>query len=103
MDPARDQQVLRDDTTKNCLCIIEEFASFFANLRVVGNSRVTATQFPRMEKRRPIDERNQVFKFGYTRADADELRFRREVTDPIDASPVLARLRKCQQFFAARV
>ena len=102
MDPASDQQVLRDDTTKNCLCIIEEFARFFANLRVVENSRITAAQFPRMEKRRPIDERNQVFKFRYTRADADEFRFRRDVTAPIDASPVLARLRKCQQFFVMR-
>src|SRR5437870_4497442 len=80
MDPACDQQVLRDDTTKNCLRIIEEFARFFANLRVVENTRITAAQFPRMEKRRPIDERNQVFKFRYTRADADEFRFRRDVT-----------------------
>src|SRR5260370_38602259 len=102
MDPACDQQVLRDDTTKNCLCIIEEFARFFANLWVVENSRITAAQFPRMEKRRPIDERNQAFKFRNTRADGDEFRFRRDVSPPIDASTMPAGLRERPQYLVAR-
>src|SRR6266550_9065701 len=47
----RDQQIFRCNTLKEFLRIIEKFARFFADLWVVENRRITATQFPRMKKR----------------------------------------------------
>jgi len=58
MNATRDQQVLRYDPIKKCLRIVEQFVRLFANLGVVENRWITATQFPRVKKRRPIDEGN---------------------------------------------
>src|SRR5438132_10815519 len=60
MNAARDQQVLRENVIKKCLCIIEQFARLFANFGVVENRRITTTQFPRMKERRPIDESDEI-------------------------------------------
>src|SRR5439155_2142503 len=60
MNAARDQQVLRENVIKKCLCIIEQFARLFANFGVVENRRITTTQFPRMKERRPIDEFDEI-------------------------------------------
>src|SRR6266545_7716874 len=58
MDASSDQQVVRDDPIKKCLRIFEKFARLFPNFGVVENRWITATQFPRVKKRRPIDEGN---------------------------------------------
>src|SRR5438046_3947945 len=55
VNAARDEQIFRYDSLKQLLRIIEKFARFFADLWVVQNRRVAATQFPRMKKRRPVD------------------------------------------------
>ena len=55
VNAARDQKIFRCNAPKEFLRVIEKFARLFADLWVVKNRRVTATQFPRMKKRRPID------------------------------------------------
>src|SRR5437667_2770711 len=62
MNAARDQKLLRDDVIKKCLRIIEKFSCLFTYFWVVKHRRITAAQFPRMKKRRPIDKGDQVGK-----------------------------------------
>src|SRR5437762_12856226 len=60
VNAARDQEIFRCNALKEFLRIIEKFARFFAHLWVVEDRRVTATQFPRMKKRRPVDIFDQI-------------------------------------------
>src|SRR5436305_361470 len=55
VDAPRDEKIFRCDPLKHFLRIIEKFARLFADLWIIENRRVTATQFPRMKKRRPVD------------------------------------------------
>src|SRR4029077_2799205 len=55
VNAARDQEIFRCNALKEFLRVIEKFARFFAHLWVVEDRRITATQFPRMKKRRPVD------------------------------------------------
>src|SRR4249919_301918 len=60
VNAARDQEIFRCDALEEFLRIIEKFARLFTHLWVVEDRWVTATQFPRMKKRRPIDIRNKI-------------------------------------------
>src|SRR5205814_7170574 len=60
VNAARDQEIFRCKALEEFLCIIEKFARFFAHLWVVEDRRVTATQFPRMKERRPVDILDQI-------------------------------------------
>src|SRR4029077_14062956 len=60
VNAARDQEIFRCNALEEFLRIIEKFARFFAHLWVVEDRRVTATQFPCMKKRRPVDVRNKI-------------------------------------------
>ena len=60
VNAARDQEIFRCNALEEFLRIIEKFARFFAHLWVVEDRRVTATQFPRMKERRPIDIFDQI-------------------------------------------
>src|SRR5436189_4584587 len=60
VNAARDQEIFRCNALEEFLCFIEKFARFFAHLWVVEDRRVTATQFPRMKERRPVDIRNKI-------------------------------------------
>src|SRR5262249_42912198 len=60
VNAARDEKIFRCDALKEFLGIIKKFARFLADLWVVENRRVTATQFPRVKKRRPIDVFDQI-------------------------------------------
>ena len=53
------EQFLGDDLVEQPPGVVEQLASFAADVRIVENSRILALQFPGEEKRRPIDERNQ--------------------------------------------
>src|SRR4029077_2876229 len=55
VNTARDQQIFCDDSIEKFLRIVEKFARLFAKLWVFKNRRITAAQFPRVKKRRPID------------------------------------------------
>src|SRR4029077_17009437 len=60
VNTARDQEIFRCNALEEFLRIIEKLARFFAHLWVVEDRRVTATQFPRMKERRPIDIGNKI-------------------------------------------
>src|SRR6476646_5713945 len=60
VNAARDQEIFRCNALEEFLRIIEKFARLLTHLWVVEDRRVTATQFPRMKKRRPIDIRNKI-------------------------------------------
>src|SRR4029077_18845106 len=60
VNAARDQEIFRCNALEEFLRIIEQLARFFAHLWVVEDRRVTATQFPRMKKRRPVDVFDQI-------------------------------------------
>src|SRR3954468_10062506 len=55
VNAARCQEIFRCNALKKFLRISEQSARLSADLWVIENRRVTSTQFPRMEKRRPID------------------------------------------------
>src|SRR5436190_5685239 len=60
VNAARDQEIFRCNALEEFLRISEKFARLFSHLWVVEDRWVTATQFPRMKKRRPIDVRNEI-------------------------------------------
>src|SRR5438874_8750794 len=60
VNAARDQEIFRCNTLEEFLRIIEKLTRLFAHLWVIEDRRVTATQFPRMKERRPIDIRNKI-------------------------------------------
>src|SRR5437588_4524708 len=55
MNAARDQETFSNDSIEKCLCIVEQFSRLFAELGIVKNSGISAAQFPRMKKRRPVN------------------------------------------------
>src|SRR5258705_1350240 len=63
VNAARDQEIFRCNALEEFLRISEELARFFSHLWVVEDRRVTATQFPRMKKWRPVDVRNKIAHF----------------------------------------
>src|SRR6185503_19091572 len=60
VNTARDQEIFRRNARKEFLRIGEKFARLVADLWVIENSRITATHFPRMKKRRPVDVFDQI-------------------------------------------
>src|SRR5206468_7493723 len=60
VNAARDQEIFCCNALEEFLRIIEKFASLFAHLWVVEDRWVTATQFPRMKERRPVDVFDQI-------------------------------------------
>jgi hypothetical protein len=55
VNATRNQEIFRCNAFEKFLCLVEKFARLFADLRVVENRRISATQFPRVKKRRPIN------------------------------------------------
>src|SRR4051812_16215610 len=60
VNAARDQEIFRCNALEEFLRIIEKLTRLFAHLWVIEDRRVTATQFPGMKERRPIDIRNKI-------------------------------------------
>ena len=56
IDPASDQESLGHDFFQQLLRFSEKFARFLAVFCVIENSRMPPAQFPRVKKRRPVDE-----------------------------------------------
>lgn len=56
-------QFFADDLLQQLLRVGKQFARLFAVFLVVQNGRITSPQFPGMEKRRPVNERDEVFQF----------------------------------------
>src|SRR4029077_10645664 len=85
VNAARHQEIFRRNALKEFLRVSKKFARFFADLWVVENRRVTATQFPRVKERRPVDVFDQIAHRNFTRsinAPSEKFGFRREVTFP---------------------
>src|SRR5678809_28284 len=59
------QSLLRTDSLKKFLGIIEQFTCLFAHHGVIKNRWITATQFPSMKEWRPINVRDQILKRDY--------------------------------------
>src|SRR5215468_5665499 len=98
----RDEKIFRCNAFKEFLRIIKKFARLFADLRVFEDRWVTATQFPRMKERRPVDifdqiaHRDRYFSRSIN-AHSEKFGFGRRVATPIDQRSICARLLERQQ------
>src|SRR5882724_1884232 len=89
INAARGQEIFRCNALEEFLRIIEKFASLFAHLWVIENRWITATQFPRMKKRGPVDVRNEIVHDDryFPRSiypPSEKFGFRRHIAAPID-------------------
>ncbi len=59
VNAASSQKLLRANSLEEFLGVIEKFPRLFADGWVVEDRRIASAQFPRVKKRRPIDEGNE--------------------------------------------
>ena len=75
---ARGERAVGDELVEHRICIGENFARLLAVFFVVEDLRIHATQFPGVEKRRPVNERAQLGEREiFQDAHAGKLRLRR--------------------------
>src|SRR4051794_36011662 len=63
VDPARRNQLLRDDAIQKLIALFEKLPRLCAVIFVVKNARIDALQSPGMEERRPVNELAQLFQW----------------------------------------
>src|SRR5438270_13295677 len=55
VNSSRRERIFCDDRVEKFLGVIKKLARLFANYRIIEDRRITSTQLPGMEERRPID------------------------------------------------